>query len=133
MPERGVTPELVARWTMDLGRPPPHRWWIGMAGEGVAGFVGIGPSRDPIDPALGELDTIAVDPRWWRSGLGRALMTTALEYLSIDGYEAAVLWTLAGYERGQRFYEALGWTEDGGARDGGREIRYRVELAARPI
>lgn len=76
-------------------------------GSGI-GFVGIGPSRDPIDPKLGELDTIAVDPACWRMGVGQKLMSVALTYLRADGYREAILWTLAGYERGQTFYEATG-------------------------
>ena len=50
-------------------------------------------------------------------------MMTALEHLARDGYREAVLWTLTGYERGQRFYEAMGWKADRGERDGGRQIR----------
>ena len=36
------------------------------------GFAGIGPSRDPDDPRLGELDTIAVAPRAWFNSNGLA-------------------------------------------------------------
>jgi GNAT superfamily N-acetyltransferase len=96
----------------------------------VVGFVGIGPSRDPVDSALGELDTIAVRPDCWRRGVGHALMAVALEALADDGgYRAAILWTLAGYERGRAFYEATGWVLDGGLRDEGRQVRYRYPLA----
>jgi hypothetical protein len=55
-------------------------------------------------------------------------MRTVLKHLVSDGYRAAVLWTLANYDRGQRFYEAMGWRADGGVRDEGRQIRYRHEL-----
>lgn len=128
MPPREITPGLVTRWAQDLAQPFPHRWWVAEADGSIQGFAGIGPSRDPVDPSLGELDTIAVDPAWWRAGVGRRLMTTALEHLVSDGYQHGILWTLANYERGQRFYEAMGWRADGGMRDGGRQIRYRHEL-----
>lgn len=128
MPTREITAEVVTLWTHDLENPFPHRWWVAETNDRVVGFAGICPSRDPIDPSLGELDTIAVDPLWWRRGVGRRLITHAQNYLVRDGYREAVLWTLANYERGQRFYEAMGWEADGGRRDEGRQIRYRREL-----
>lgn len=128
MPKRRVTEELVARWRQDLVTLVPHRWWVAELEGLVVGFVGIGPSRDPIDAELGELDTIAIDPSCWRRGIGRTLMSVALCRLAADGYREAVLWTLAKYERGQRFYEAMGWSVDDGVRDEGRQIRYRYVL-----
>src|SRR5215210_6646340 len=62
MPQRQVDEELVARWRRELTAPVPYRWWVADLAGVVVGFTGIGPSRDPIDPELGELDTIAVDP-----------------------------------------------------------------------
>jgi GNAT superfamily N-acetyltransferase len=125
LPPRLLTPDLVARWEHDLRMPLPQRWWVAEIDGEVVGFAGIGPCRDPLDPTLGELDTIAVAPAWWRSGIGRHLMATALDFLALDGYRWAVLWTLAHYTQGQRFYEALGWQQDGGVRDEGRQVRYR--------
>lgn len=130
MPARQLTTELAARWERDLAAPLPHRWWVAEIGTTLAGFVGIGPSRDPIDPAVGELDTIAVDPAYWRQGIGRTLLALALSYLRSDGYRHAVLWTLAHYPQGQRFYEAAGWVLDGGTRDLGRQVRYHHDLEA---
>jgi GNAT superfamily N-acetyltransferase len=130
MPARELTTELVARWERALVAPVPHRWWVAEAGGSLAGFAGIGPSRDPIDLDLGELDTIALDPAWWRRGIGSALMAVAVGWLRVDGYREAVLWTLAGYQRGQRFYEAVGWRLDGGVRDEGRQVRYRRSLVS---
>jgi GNAT superfamily N-acetyltransferase len=128
MPHRIVTPERIERWRKELTQPVPHRWWVAEQKGSIVGFVGIGPSRDPVDPQLGELDTIAVDPRCWRTGIGRALMSVALHYLVADGYHEAILWTLARYERGKAFYEAMGWSLDGGGRDEGRQVRYRHSL-----
>jgi hypothetical protein len=51
-----------------------------------------------------------------------------LDVLRADGYREAVLWTLAGYPRGQRFYESLGWLLTGATRDDGRQIQYRHDL-----
>ena len=125
---RTVTPEHIERWRQDLAKPIPHRWWVAEHKSSIVGFVGIGPSRDPVDPQLGELDTIAVEPTYWRTGIGRALNSHALRYLAADGYREAILWTVERYERGKAFYEAMGWNLDGGIRDEGRQIRYRRRL-----
>ena len=128
MPSREVNAKLIERWRHDLSRPT-HHWWVALVGDAVAGFVGIGTSRDPVEDGLGELDTIAVDPLFWRKGIGRSLMHRAMGRLRSD-YRAAILWTLESYERGQRFYEAVGWHKDGTSRDSGRQIRYT--LSAEP-
>jgi GNAT superfamily N-acetyltransferase len=125
MPARTLTPEVVARWERDLTVSPRRHWWVAEVNEVIVGLIGICPSRDPLDPNLGELDTIAVDPAWWRAGVGRALMAVALRALEAAGYREAVLWTLANYAQGQRFYEATGWRVDGGVRDEGRQVCYR--------
>ena len=129
MAYRSVTAELIERWRLDLVKPVPQRWWVAELKGSLVGFAGIGPSRDPIDSELGELDTIAIAPSYWRAGIGRALMSTALRYLIADGYREAVLWTFAEYERGQRFYEAMGWKLAGNIRAEGRQVQYRYRLS----
>ena len=127
--DRVVTPDLVERWRCDLAQPVPHRWWVAERGEEIVGFAGIGHCRDPVDSRLGELDTIAVGPPHWRTGVGTALITLAMRYLAADGYREAIVWTVEGYEQGITFYEAMGWRRDGGTRDGGRQVRFRRSLA----
>ena len=125
---RSVTTELVERWKDYLAQPVPHRWWVSEHIGSIVGLAGIGPSRDPIDSELGELYTIAVDPPNWRRGIGKALISLALQHLVSDGYGEAILWTVEGYVRGIAFYEATGWNRDGGIRDNGRQIRFRRDL-----
>lgn len=127
MPAIDYTPELVQRWEHDL-RDVSRGWWVAELGNTMVGFVGVGPSRDPVEAKLGEIDTIAVAPIWWRKKIGQLLMTKAVSHLIQQGYQEAILWTLEGYERGQRFYESTGWKRDGAARDEGRQIRYRYSL-----
>jgi N-acetylglutamate synthase-like GNAT family acetyltransferase len=123
MPPIQVDEGRVNRWTKDL-TDGPATWWVAEHDGTIAGLVGIGPSRDPIDPGLGELDTIAVAPPYWRTGVGTALMHTALEALAAD-YAEAILWTLANYPQAQRFYAATGWTPDGNTRADGTQLAYR--------
>lgn len=125
---RKLEANLIGRWRQDLTVGLPYRWWVAERAATIMGFVGIGPSRDPINADLGELDTIAVDSPYWRSGVGRALMSQAVQSLCTDGYSEAVVWTLANYPRGQRFYEAMGWALDGAVRDDGRQVCYRLRL-----
>jgi N-acetylglutamate synthase-like GNAT family acetyltransferase len=131
-PHREFTPQDIVQWRRDIGKPAPHRWWVAEVDGKIAGFAGICPSRDPIDPSLGELDTIAVDPPCWRMGIGRKLMPLVLKHLVADGYKEAILWTLANYNQGQRFYEAMGWKLDGGTRREGTQVRYRHKLVMPP-
>ena len=88
---RTVTLELIESWKHDLAQPVPHRWWVAEQIGSFVGVVGIGPSRDLVDPQIGELDTIAVDPPCWRKGIGKALISLALQHLVSDGYREAVL------------------------------------------
>lgn len=127
MPPRMLNAAQIARWSRDLDAEVV-RWWLAESGESVVGFVGTGPSRDPIDPDLGEVDTIAVAPSAWRRGVGRRLMDAALADLRGGGYGQAILWTLADYERARTFYEATGWHPSGEVRDSGREIAFRRVL-----
>lgn len=122
---RDVTPELIRRWEHDLGAGLPWRWWAAVEADDLIGFAGIGPSRDPVAMGLGELDTIAVRPSWWRRGVGRALMTVAVGHLAADGYLSAILWTFARYPRADAFYRATGWVPDGATRAEGTHVRYR--------
>ena len=111
----------IARWTVTVAE---SNWWVAEVDGWIAGVVGIGPSRDPVDPELGELDTIAVDKPYWRRGVGTALMRKALEELSAQ-YDEAIVWTLANYPQGQNFYVKTGWTLTEQTRDEGRQVSYR--------
>jgi N-acetylglutamate synthase-like GNAT family acetyltransferase len=119
----------IERWrNNDLSDATPTRWWVAETGNAILGFVGIGPSRDPIDPALGELDTIAVRPDKWHSGVGKLLMETALNELRGGRYPTAILWTLNGYPLGERFYIATGWRRTEKTRNNGDQVRYDYDL-----
>lgn len=128
MPQIEASPARIERWQHDLSNATPTRWWVAEVQGEAVGFVGLGPSRDPVDPALGELDTIAVSPNTWRTGVGKALMRVALDRLRSDGYRSALLWTLSRYPQGESFYRANGWRLNGATRDGGNQVRYDYDL-----
>lgn len=120
---------LVRRWGDELAFGGTTRWWVAERDGLAVGFAGVGASRDPIRPGLGELDTIAVDPRRWRTGVGGALMAVALGDLGAR-FREAILWTVAGNGRALGFYRATGWEADGGTRAAGREVSLRHRLGA---
>ena len=96
------------------------------------GFVTFGPSEDePLDPTIGQVYAIYVDPTGWGRGYGRALFTSAAQGLTIARFKAAMLWVLDTNIRARRFYEVAGWKPDGGLKTETRgdlllsEVRYR--------
>jgi GNAT superfamily N-acetyltransferase len=98
----------------------------------VEGFCHVAPSRDPrVDRArTAEITAIYIDPSFWRRGHGRALCRRALEEAVRLGRSEVTLWVLEKNQSARRFYEALGFAEDGGAKvepeSGLREVRYRI-------
>lgn len=120
--------DRIERWREDLAGPVS--WTVATLDDRIVGFVGVGASRDPVDPTVGELHAIAVDPDHWRSRVGATLMAHALGALRAS-FASAVLWTPAGYDRGHGFYRAMGWTPTGDARRGGSEVSFRLDLGVR--
>ncbi len=116
-----------------------HRLLVAESGDGIVGFVAVGPSRDDVEveatgdgvEATGEVYAIYVDPDLWRLGVGSNLMERAVEELRSDGFRQATLWVIETNARARRFYSSAGWSTDG-ARKTERigpaeitEIRYR--------
>jgi ribosomal protein S18 acetylase RimI-like enzyme len=59
-----------------------------------------------------ELHLLAVDPLHQGCGLGRALMTAALESIHAKGFSKAVLWTQPSMNVAQRLYEKVGFVRN---------------------
>ena len=107
--------------------------WLAERDGCAVGFVASGPPRDSDLPLpAAEIYAIYVLPDGWRSGAGRALMSTAVDHWLARGVTTLVLWVLEANVRGRAFYEALGWEADGTSQPldmGGfaiREVRYRL-------
>jgi GNAT superfamily N-acetyltransferase len=84
----------------------------------VIGFARLCATRDEDeDPAtVGEIAAIYLTTEIWGTGVGRRLMSAALETLARAGYREATLWVLETNARARRFYEAGGWRGDGAVR-----------------
>jgi RimJ/RimL family protein N-acetyltransferase len=101
----------------------------------IVGFAGLHPTRDDDDPGHAcEVSAIYLLPQAWGHGLGRELMTAALERIATHGYQHVTLWVLRENVRARRFYEAAGFTADGAeklediAGSPITEVRYRRSL-----
>ncbi|HEY2949056.1 MAG TPA: GNAT family N-acetyltransferase [Micromonosporaceae bacterium] len=143
--------ERAERWRerFAASTPSPYDTYVAENGAGaVIGFATVGPYRnqqrpDDIDARFGELLAIYVHPDHWGTGVGRALMETALAELATRGWTEIRLWVLEDNARARRFYERFGLLPDGERaafavdRPGGRspaevvEVRYALPLPAR--
>jgi GNAT superfamily N-acetyltransferase len=82
----------------------------------LLGFASYSPSRDSdADPGrVGEISAIYLLPSAWDKGIGRQLMDATLACLATAGFTQVTLWVLDSNVRARRFYEAGGWSADGG-------------------
>lgn len=86
--------------------------------DGIAGFAEVGPFRSSdrppvLDPEIGEVYGIYVDPDHWSTGAGRALMGAGIGWLTARGRTEIRLWVLDDNPRARRFYEGYGFVADG--------------------
>jgi L-amino acid N-acyltransferase YncA len=129
----------------EFPQPDPERWYaliedgtvsMLMAEEDgeLLGFSACGESRDEdAAPGVGEVRSLFVAAGLWGQGVGRALMSAALDSLRERGCTEATVWSFAANERANRFYEAHGFTRDGAERTEAAwadllELRYRRSL-----
>ncbi len=62
------------------------------------------------------LDGLYVVPEWWSRGVGRSLHDEVLARQRAAGGTRCHLWVLERNDRARRFYERLGWQENGETR-----------------
>lgn len=126
--------DRAQRYDFASSDPSKPATLVAVADGAVRGFATTMPAREAAVPAVGELCALYVDPDWWDSGLGKALVAAARARLREQDFREAVLWLLAGNRRGERFYRGDGWVVDGTARKDVvwgvdvDEVRYRRTL-----
>ena len=100
----------------------------------LLGVTACGASRDAdADERVGEVRMIFAAQTAWGRGVGPALMAAALDDLRERGYAEATVWSFAGNQRANRFYESSGFSPDGATRTQGEwadipQVRYRRSL-----
>jgi putative acetyltransferase len=87
---------------------PRHRYFVVEQDGRVAGGGGIAPLSGA-DAAICELRKMYFLPSLRGQGLGRALITTCLDYAREVGFRQCYLETLTGMDRAQQLYEAAGF------------------------
>lgn len=75
----------------------------------LAGFCWIKVHTD-VQPPMGEIYVIGVDPDYQQEGLGRALVLAGLEHLTTSGLTVGMLYVDATNSRAVSLYESLGFT-----------------------
>jgi diamine N-acetyltransferase len=64
---------------------------------------------DKEDPKTGEIDSLYIEEAWRRSGIGKAFMSRAMEWLESKGTETQKIMVAVGNERVLDFYEQYGF------------------------
>ncbi|WP_419818248.1 GNAT family N-acetyltransferase [Glaciibacter flavus] len=98
---------------------PRVAWIVAVDGDTTVGFAlvaesGLGFDGDPADAAY--LSLLAVAPEGQGAGLGRRLLTAAVDAARAEGRPGVVLHVLTANETAVRLYRATGWVEVGEVR-----------------
>ena len=95
-----------------------ERWRSALADPDTAVLVAVVEGR-PIGLAgyrIDWLDGLYVAPDYWGRGIGLALHDRVLDEVDAAGSARCHLWVLEENHRARRFYERLGWRENGETR-----------------
>ena len=87
-------------------------------------LCGGGPDRDADPDYSGELYAIYVLQAYQGQGVGRALVSAAVDWLRQNGHQSMLIWVLRDNHPARRFYEALG----------GKAVRERsIDIGGAPL
>lgn len=116
--------EIRERWRDALADPA----MAVLVAEGNGAAIGVAGYRAEW------LDGLYVERAWWSRGIGRQLHDEVLERLRRRGSARCHLWVLEHNDRARRFYERLGWRENGDTRvvpfpPNPIDVGYTIELA----
>lgn len=140
---KGIVPDGVLEAFTPEKRAAAFEWFvtarssyiaIALSEGEAAGWVCFEKCRDEGSPASrGEVWGIYLNPKFWRRGIGAALINWAIEELRKLGYTSVALWVLEENARARAFYEKQGFVPDGARKEitiGKKlwEIRYVREI-----
>lgn len=123
------------RWRDRISQHPGDDAIVVEGAGGVIGFVLVRPSPDAdLGPGHGEISALYTHPRSSGRGVGRRLLTVALDRLRAGRHHTAVLWTETRNTRALAIYARQGWSLDGAVRTRTfldtpiTEVRHRLPL-----
>ncbi len=109
-----VSAEYLEKLTLETCEQKAFLWrdniLVAKDGERVVGFVGYG-DRGEAEPDTGEVFALYVLKEYRGTGVGQALMQSALDALS--SYPRIALWMVKGNARADRFYLKCGFRPTG--------------------
>lgn len=144
---RGIMPDdviartdLAFRTRLWTDRLATREWPVFVIDEGgeIVAFCQMVPSPDPGDDptTVGHITSIHVLPQLRGRGHGRALLDRAFAEFRRRGFAEVTLWVLDGNVSARRFYEGLGFRQDGGRKTypgtDVPEVRYRLRVSDLP-
>ncbi len=112
---------MYAQFFVAVEALPEKEVIVGMIGVEK---VGANDTTPPIPPSIrllartGRLRHVAVAPERWRTGIGKKLVLTALNWCSEHDYEAVILDTTPQQEPAVQLYFATGFVEVGRSKIG---------------
>ncbi len=115
----------VGRWATGLDKPDRHNIIL-TDGDIITGTSCFCASRWEKFAGYGEIVSVYLLPEYKGKGYGRQLVGRAVSELSRMGFEKILLWVLEENTNARRFYEHLGFTENGEVLDdniGGKDLR----------
>ena len=86
--------------------PPLGGIWLAFDGEKEIGCVAL----RPMEPGVGEVKRMFVDPQWRGVGVGRALLVSLIDGARARGLSLLRLGTLHDMDAALALYESLGFT-----------------------
>ncbi|CVK20945.1 bifunctional helix-turn-helix transcriptional regulator/GNAT family N-acetyltransferase [Sporomusa sphaeroides] len=89
-----------------LDKPSAGKILIAECCGTIVGFIGI----VEISPTTAQLRWFLIEPEFRGAGLGRILVTKAMEYCNSKNYNHVFLWTFKGLEAARHLYEDFGFT-----------------------
>ena len=100
---------MAELWLKFIARAEDHPQQVAIIDDTIAGFVGVGPGRDPGYELGRELYFLVVAPEHRRKGIGKALLKHA---------DADFLWVAESNRNAQAFYRKQKFFPDSVARTG---------------
>ncbi len=84
-----------------------------VADQTIIGFSVVGPTRDRDLPAsFGDIHAVYILRQYQKMGLGKKLLTAAIEKLRHKGYEGIAVWVIGSNTAAVEFYEKNGFQFD---------------------